>query len=237
MTARKLLLLSTAAWLPVAGLAQQNDGPAAVQIRAVLHDPVRPVAELYLADRTGSVVRLELVAEGWSKAQFTVPVNGLLVLYDSATVDPKKPGENVAASCKIPANTQRAMIVVLPGPADAKPAYRMVLVDDSATAFPKGESRVISLVPVEMAVEAGEHKLPVHPGKITDVPAVRKVNEFNMAQTNFYYKDEESWVAFTERQLQFLDAFRRVFIIHATPGAIQPTVTTIVDTAPARPLN
>ena len=237
MTPRKLLLVFTAAWLPVAGLAQHNEGPAALQIRAVLHDPLHPVAELYLADRTGSVVRLELVAEGWSKPQFTVPINGSLVLYDNATVDPKKPGANVAASCKIPANTQRAMIVVVPGPADAKPAYRLVLVDDSAKAFPKGESRVISLVAVEMAIEAGEHKLPVHPGKITDVPAVKRVNEFNMAQANFYYKDQQSWVAFTERQLQFLDAFRRVFIIHATPGAIQPAVTTIVDTAPARPLN
>lgn len=38
---------------------------------------------------------------------------------------------------------------------------------------------------------------------------------------------------FTERQLQYLDAYRRIFIIHITPGAIQPAVTTIVDTAPA----
>jgi hypothetical protein len=37
-------------------------------------------------------------------------------------------------------------------------------------------------------------------------------------------------VVFTERQLQYLDASRRLFIIHATPGALQPTITTIVDT-------
>jgi hypothetical protein len=40
-------------------------------------------------------------------------------------------------------------------------------------------------------------------------------------------------VPFTERQLQFLNAYRRLFIVHATPGALQPSVTTIVDTAPA----
>jgi len=61
---------------------------------------------------------------------------------------------------------------------------------------------------------------------------VRNVNEFNMAQTNFYYQEGGSWVAFTERQLQFLDACRRLFIVHVTPGATAPTVTTIVDTAP-----
>jgi len=39
-------------------------------------------------------------------------------------------------------------------------------------------------------------------------------------------------VAFTERQLQFLHEFRRIFIVHLTPGATFPIVTTIVDTAP-----
>ena len=62
------------------------------------------------------------------------------------------------------------------------------------------------------------------------MPPVTKVNEFNMAQTNFYYQQGEAWVVFTERQLQYLDASRRLFIIHATPGALQPTITTIVDT-------
>ncbi len=83
---------------------------------------------------------------------------------------------------------------------------------------------------METAIQAGEHRLPVNPGKFTKVPPVTKVNEYNMAQTNFYYQQGGSWVAFAERQLQYLDACRRLFIIHATPGALQPTVTTIVDT-------
>ena len=62
------------------------------------------------------------------------------------------------------------------------------------------------------------------------MPPVTKVNEFNMAQTNFFYQQGEAWVVFTERQLQYLDASRRLFIIHSTPGALQPTITTIVDT-------
>jgi hypothetical protein len=111
----------------------------------------------------------------------------------------------------------------------------MVLIDDSAKAFPKGEARALPLVGVETAIQAGEHRLPIHPGKITNVPPVRKVNEFNMAQTNFYYKQGETWVPFTERQLQFLDAYRRVFIVHVTPGALQPSVTTIVDTTTVVP--
>jgi hypothetical protein len=120
--------------------------------------------------------------------------------------------------------------VVVPEPAGSSPAYRMELIDDSAKAFPKGESRVLSLVAMETTLEAGEHKLTLPPCGITRVPPVKKADEFNMAQTDFSFQQSGSSVAFSQRQLQFLDAYRRIFIIHATPGSLQPTITTIVDT-------
>ena len=243
MILKKLPLLLIAWCLPVAGPAQSSDAPVPLQIRAVLHDPVHPTADLFLTDKTGGVVKLKLVPEGFSEVQSALLVNGSLILYRSASVDPKNLMANLAASVKIPPSTKRAMLIILPAPAESKPvdgkpaesnpSYRIVLIDDSPKAFPKGESRVLPLITVEAAIEAGEHKLPIHPGVITNVPAVRKVNPYNMAQTNFYFKQGGAWVTFVERQLQFLDAYRRVFIVHVTPGATQPEVTTILDTAPA----
>jgi len=233
MTLKHSLWFLTALWLPVAGRAEQKEDSPPVQIRAVLHDPVHPVAELFYPDKSGVPVKLEFQPQDLTKPLMMMPVNGSLVLYDKANVDPKKPEASLAASAKLPPDLKRAIVVVLPAPAGSKPAYRMIIIDDSAKVFPKGESRALPLVTVETAIQAGEHRLSIHPGKITNVPPVRKVNEYNLAQTNFYYKQGESWVPFTERQLQYLDAFRRVFIIHVTPGAIQPSVTTIVDTAPA----
>ena len=212
------------------GQAQQDAAAATVLIRAVLHDPVSSVASLFLSDQTGAVVKVEFLPQDLSKPLMTLPVNGSLVLYDKATVDPKNPEASLAATCKLPPNAKRGIIVVMPSPAGSKPAYRMVFISDSAKEFPKGESRVLTLVQAEAAIEAGEHKLPIHPGKITSLPPVKKVNEYNMAQTNFYYKQGEAWTPFVERQLQFLDGFRRIFILHTTPGALSPTVTTIVDT-------
>lgn len=209
--------------------AQAKEQPSPVQIRAVLHDPVRPVADLFYTDKNGTVVQLNFRPQDLTEPLFTLPVDGSLVLYDKAAIDRENPAASLAASVKLPADIKRAIAVVLPAPTGGKPAYRMVLVDDSEKAFPYGESRVLSLVGVETAIQAGEHRLPIHPGKITRVPPVNKVNEFNLAQTNFYYQQDGSWVAFTERQLQYLDACRRLFIIHATPGALQPTITTIVD--------
>lgn len=222
--------------LPASLHAQQGESAAVLQIRTVLHDPVNVVFDFFTPDQAGGIGKVNLTPSSLSTAQMVRPVNGSLVFYNKNSVDPKNPGESLAASAKLPANIKRAIVIVTPGPANAKPSHRMVILDDSPTGFPKGESRALSLVPVETAIEAGEHKLPVSPGKITNVPAVKKVNEFNMAQTNFYYKDGEKWSAFTERQLQYLDAFRRIFIIHVTPGSTQPFVTTIVDTAPSAPV-
>ena len=213
----------------MAGQAQQKPPPP-VQIRMVLHDPIHPTAELYFPNQKGAIVKLDFRPKALSRPKMMRPVKGSLVLYDRANVDPEKPEASLAASCKIPANIKKAMVVVLPAPAGSKLAYRMILINDSAKAFPEGESRVLPLIGAKTAVQAGEHKLSIRPGKITRMPPVRKVNEYNMAQTNFYYQKSGSWMAFTERQLQYLDAYRRLFIIYATPGALQPSVSTIVDT-------
>lgn len=205
-----------------------------VEIRAVLHDPAHPVADLYVLDKSGTAVKLDLSPGSLSSPQVTQTSNGSVLFYNKAAVDPKKPAENLAATVKVPAKVKSAIVILVPGPPNTAPAYRPVMIEDSSTGFPKGESRVLSLVPVETAIEAGEHKLPISPGKIVSVPAVKKLNEFNMAQTNFYYKDGAAWVTFTERQVQYLDSFRRIFIISATPGASQPLITTIVDTAPVQ---
>jgi hypothetical protein len=231
MNLKSPLAILTVVGLSLAAHAQDKEAAAPVQIRAVLHDPVNPVANLFYTDKAGAVVPLNFRPQDLTEPLLMLPVNGSLVLYDKAAINPENPSASLAASVKLPAGLKRAMVVVLPSPADAKPAYRMLLIDDSEKSFPGGESRVLPLVGVETAIQAGEHRLPVHPGKITQVPPVLKVNEYNMAQTNFYYQQEGSWVAFTERQLQFLDACRRIFIIHATPGALQPRVTTIVDTS------
>ena len=227
-----MILKSSLSILALVGLslsahAQAKEAP--VQIRAVLHDPVHPTAELFYPNEAGTVVKLDFRPQDLSRELSILPVNGSLVLYDKAVIDPKKPEASLAACVRLPPDLKRAMVVVMPAPEGEKPAYRMVVIDDSEKAFPGGESRALPLIGVETAIQAGEHRLPIHPGKITSVPPVTKRDEYNMAQTNFYYQQGKAWVPFTERQLQYLDASRRLFIIHATPGALQPTVTTIVD--------
>lgn len=210
-------------------LAQDAAEPP-VRIRAVLHDPINPTAELFYPNVAGLPTPLEFRPKDLTAPLLMRPIGGTLLFRDKASIDPENPMAGVVATLKLPQGLKRAVLVVLPAAADSKYPYRLLLIDDSEKAFPKGESRVLSLIAVKTAVQAGEHKVPLEPGKITRIPAVRKVNDFHMAQTNFYYQHGESWIPFTERQLQYIDACRRIFIVHATPGALQPTITTIVDT-------
>ena len=210
--------------------AQEKEKVVPVRIRAVLHDPIHPAASLFYPDKSGAILPLNFRPQDLTETMWMMPINGSLVLYDKAAIDPKNPSASLAASVKLPPEIKQAMVVVLPAPSGEKPAYRMWVIDDSEKAFPYGESRVLSLVGVKVGIQAGEHAVAVQPCKLGRVPLVKRVNDFNMAQTNFHYLQKSGApVVFTERQLQYIDACRRLFIIHATPGALQPTVTTIVD--------
>lgn len=211
--------------------AQQDEAAVPIQIRAILHDPLGSAGKLFFCDKSGAIAELELLSLDLSRPVMTSLVNGSLVLYTKAAVDLKKPEGNLAASCRIPAGVKRGIAIIIPSAAGTQPPYRMIFIDDSAKAFPKGESKILTFISAEAAIEVGEHKLPIHPGEMVRVPPVTKVNGFKMAQTNFYYKKGETWTVFTERQLQYLDGFRRIFLVYGSPGVPQPIVFAIVDTA------
>lgn len=231
MIAGILMLAITTLGLSPAGHAEIEGDAAPVQIRAVLHDPARPVMDVFIPDHSGSAVKLDLKRANLSPAQVTRTVDGKILFYNSGVVDPKKPMENLAATLKVPPGLNRVIVILIPSPPDSKFALHAVLIDDTAKGFPKGESRILSMIPVEVGIQAGEHRLRAEPGKVTRIPAVEKRNEFNIAQTSFHYKKDDSWVVFTERQVQYLEKFRRIFLVSRPSGGGHPYITTIVDTA------
>lgn len=220
---KRLITFLTVSALSVTALFSQETRP--LEIRAFFHDPVRPVTALRIKDKSGALVPLDLRIEGLSDpCQAILTDNELVVLSSDGSI---------AARGKVPATLKHAAVIIVPaGAADEVPPYRLIAFDDSPSAFPWGTSQVVSLLGVETAVQAGEHRLALPGGKIVPVPEVRKVDEFNMAQTNFYYRDGSHWIPFTERRLQFVGDSRRIFIVHATAGSQQPFVATLTDYKP-----
>jgi len=152
-------------------------------------------------------------------------------IFTSDTVDPKKPLANLAATAKIPSGAKSLIAVIVPS-GKQSPPYSMVLINDGTRSFPWGGSKALNLTQVDFAIEAGEHKLALPGGKLTDVPEVTKLNEYNRAQTNFHYRQGENWLLAAERQMQYDPKLRRIFIIYLSPSAIAPDVLTIVDHRP-----
>ena len=150
------------------------------------HDPLRPHAELYVRDTTGTLVRLNLALEGLTEAQEVSLPGGTLQLFRSATVDPAKPLAQLAASVAVPAGIKRAIAFIFPAGGEAVPPYRMMVIDDGLAAFPKAETRVLNLTKLELAMKAGEHSVKLPPSALTAVPKVTKLNDLNQAQTEFY---------------------------------------------------
>jgi len=205
---------------------------ASLSIRAFMHDPSSTAAQMYLKDEKGHMVKLNLTPEDLGMPQLTIPVDGSLILFNTAGVDPKNPESIVAAQVAVPKNMQRAIVIIIPGPANSSPAYRMVLIDDSAEAFPPGASKVLTLVSFDTALEAGEHKVLCSPGKVTNVAAVKKLDPYNMAQTDFYFKENDAWTVFSECKMKYIDAYRQIFIAYIRPGSKAPELTTLIDLMP-----
>ncbi|MEO5714393.1 MAG: hypothetical protein ABIT37_12975 [Luteolibacter sp.] len=177
------------------------------------------------------MVPLKLAEEGLTDPQKVTTDNGNLNLFSTPTADKNNPQASLLATIKVPAGQNSLSVLIFPVP-NATPPYKMVLVDDTPKAFPWGESKAVNLTPVDFALEIGEHKIVSPGGKITPVPKVKKVDEYNRAQTNFYYKQEDQWVVAAERQMQYVNTLRRLFLIYKDPGALAPDVRTIVDQPP-----
>jgi hypothetical protein len=230
MTRLFAFLASIACCLSAA--AQEAPAASKLRLRAVLHDPLRPHAELYVRDQTGTLVRLYLALEGLTEAQNVSLTGGALQLYTSNTINPAKPLENLAATVAVPADVKRAIVFIFPAAAGAKPPYRMMVINDGAAAFPKAETRVLNLTNLELAMKAGEHSVKLPASKVSTVPKVTRRNDLNQAQTEFYRKGKAAneWLLLAERPMQFTDGIRNLILVYQMPNVEEPQLRTLVDT-------
>ncbi len=225
----RLWATTVAALLSAGGFVSAQDFP--VQIRAILHDPGKAETPFFVGN-VGEIMRpLKLVEEGLSEPQKVTIANGSLNLFSTANVDKTNPQAALAATAKVPQGVSSLIVIILPG-SQPKPPFSMVVLDDSPKSFPWGESKAVNLTSLEFGLEIGDQKVVVPGGKITAVPKVTKLDEYNRAQTNFYYKQGEEWVVASERQLQYLPTLRRVFLIYKMPDGLAPDVRTILDQPP-----
>ena len=203
-----------------------------LRLRTVLHDPLRGQAELYVRDAGGSLVPLYLAREGLSEAQLVSLNEKALELYKSPEIDPENPLEQLAARVAVPKGVSRGIVLIVPSGKETGPAYRMMLINDDPKVFKKGESRVLNLTSLSMAMKAGEHSGKLPPAAMTPIPPVKERNDLNQAQTSFYQKgeSEDEWLLVAERPMQFTDTVRNIILIYGMPNSKMPRLRTLIDT-------
>jgi hypothetical protein len=228
---RLLSLVALVGLLPAAVSAQ---APVRIAIRALLHDPLNPYAELYHRTPAGGLEKLKVSVEGIGESQEAAVENGQLRIFSSAQVDPAKPSAQLAATTAVPAGLKRAVLFILPAGENANPPYRLMLLDDAPGSFPWGESRVVNLTADTMAVEAGEHRLVCKAAAVTRVPKVTKVNDMNQAHTSFFQIRDGKPALFNERPTQYTDTVRNIFLLFMMPGVPDTQIRTIIDNEPAK---
>ena len=206
----RLVSAALAACFLSSGVIRAATGDRVLEIRAVVHDPLGQAGELFVPAQGGGVVKLELGPKALPKAQRVRTVKGSLVLLRSEDVDPAAPGKQLAAAVRVPPKLKRAIAVVFIGSRDSSKGNKILLFDDSSSAFPKGSSRLVNATSLELGIEAGEHKLGVKPWKTLLIPPVTRKDSYNMAQTSVFYRKKKSWVAFVERKLKYIDTAGRI---------------------------
>lgn len=221
-----LVLLSLAGLLPLEAAARK------LSLRAVLHDPLKPQTDLFVPVKEGELEILYLSLEGLTDPQEVQLADGVLRLYTSPTIDPEKPLENLAATLTVPEALTRAVVFIFPSGKEAGPAYRMVVLNDDPRVFPKGETRVLNMTALALAMKAGEHAVKLPSAKISSVPVVKKLDHMNRAPTEFYRPGDgdTEWILFAERPMQFSLSARNLVIVYQMAGLKEPRVRTLVDT-------
>jgi hypothetical protein len=208
-----------------------QDAANRVKLRALLHDPLKPFTELYVLGESAKLERLNLALEGLTTAQTVTLTNGTLSLFSSATIAPEKPLENLVATTTVRDEVKHAILLIVPAPATEKLPYKIMVINDAFNTFPKGESRVLNMTKLPLAVKIGEHSKEVAAASFVAIPAVTKVNDMNQAQTIFYQKVDTEWSLLSERPTQFTKDIRHVFLLYQMPNVEEPQIRTILDTA------
>jgi len=227
---KPLIHIALAGALVLTASAAPPEADVKVRIRAVLHDPMKPFAEMYVRSATGNLIRLNLAMEGLTKPQIVTCPKGSLQLYSSATFDPAKPLANLLASVGVPEGVRQAIIFIVPAGEKEQPPYKLMVLNDAFDAFGKGESRVVNMTNLPLAIKAGEHSREIPPARTVTVPRVTKVNDMNQAQTDFYRKVDKDWVVFSERPMQYTNTLRNIFLIYLMPNVADLQIRTLIDT-------
>lgn len=88
-----------------------------------------------------------------------------LMIGSEASRDSLKKEGGILAEATFPKNTRQAILLILPNTEGAKTKYRVMVVNDSARAFPAGSHHITNLSPLRVKILLEKQEFDFPPGK------------------------------------------------------------------------
>lgn len=195
MNRRSFALLFLALALP---LAAQDAQPARLlKMRCLTFQVDGAVPELYAhsvlarEEPIGIPVRTRSYLNHETET-LTMEGENIVFTTDSDRASIKDPGK-VLAQVRVPATVRSVILMFLPGGTqDGGPKFRILPIDDSTGAFPRGSLKVINLSPVPIRLMLEDQRFDIRNGasQVIDDPPV---NDRNASAMRAFIQEEGQW--------------------------------------------
>ena len=211
-------------WLSL-GLLSAQDAPK-VSCRFLFFDVMGGAAPTDMATvgATGERTRCEVPARVISAPVACLTKNGAIGFVFAGTGKP-------LASATIPAGVKAAVLVFIPSQNAAQP-WRVLVLEDSPSAYPDGGAVVANVYDKDIRCVLGEHKIQLQPSKTHGFTQPTTRDDFNMAEVMFQFQNGEAWRTASESRLRFLKGLRYLMIAYVDPASGRPRLFTCQDIPP-----
>lgn len=139
------------------------------------------------------------------------------------------------ATATIQPGVHSALLVFVQMPSSpeaAAPAWKILVIEDTAKTFPAGGAFIANLYNKEIRFIIGEHKGMLHAGGIHGYAMPEERDSFNMAPVVFEFLQGDKWRIANESALRFLPAMRYLIFAYVDPVSGRPRINTYQDFAP-----
>jgi hypothetical protein len=142
---------------PVPG-APPSASDQGIRVRGLAFQLAAPPTDIYVHDAAAppGIVGAKLDVKGYLNHEFSLlPIRGKNVVCTKSS-DPAsiKDPANILAKATLPDKFKNGIFMFLPGTgAPGAPMFRILVVDDSTSAFPRGSFKVMNLSPVTVRIQ------------------------------------------------------------------------------------
>ncbi len=214
--------------LAAAALSIGSAIPAAAQgecrIRGIALKPGVPET-VQVKEDDGKTVAGEIQVKSYLNHEFqTLKFTGTQLVFTSA-VDPAA----VLGRCGIPAKAKSLILLFVPEAADPA-TFKVLVVDDQATAFPAGSFQVINLSPDPVKIELESEPFEFKPGEARVIGGP-PVNDARSSAMRAYFQRDGKWQTFASGIWPHPGGKRVLQVITSNPASGQLEMKGLRDVA------